>query len=163
MEVAVVVPSYATEDARGRPLAPAERLRHPLCSPPAAESAAETLEAEIRQHGRALVPVERLRHEEAAQATVQAEVEVEEVKVTMRASETGGLQMNFQYRFIDGEELTSERVAALQGLGEAGAAPEALSAPPSTPAPAPAAAPAPAPAEPPPSEREKKKKKPSAR
>ena len=73
MEVAVAAPSYATEDARGRPLAPAERLRHPLCSPPAAESAAETLEAEIRQHGRALVPVERLRHEEAAQATLQAE------------------------------------------------------------------------------------------
>lgn len=55
-------PRYATEDARGRPLAPFERLRHPLSSPPAAESAAGALDAEAAQHGRALAPVERLRH-----------------------------------------------------------------------------------------------------
>ena len=58
-------PSFATEDSRGRTLAPAERLRHLLSLPPAAVrlSSAEALEPEITQHGRVLAPVERLRHE----------------------------------------------------------------------------------------------------
>ena len=36
------------------------------------------------------------------------------VKVTMRASETGSLQVHFLYRVVDGEQLTSERSAALE-------------------------------------------------
>ena len=62
--------SFVTEDSLGRPLSPAERPRHQLPSPPAADSAAEAVEADVDQHGRALAPVERLRHGKGA-ASVQ--------------------------------------------------------------------------------------------
>lgn len=73
---ATAAPSCATEDSRGRPLAPAERLRHLLSSPPAADSAAAALEvAEMKQHGRALAPVERRRHARAGACADDASLE----------------------------------------------------------------------------------------